>query len=1287
MLKQFKKDIADCMLKDRGILLRQLQKLSANNIKNIRLIKRRIDQARARKQARIEHCPEIKFSMELPIHACIDELRAAIEQHQVIVVCGETGSGKTTQLPQLCLSMGRGIDGLIGHTQPRRIAAKTVAQRIAEELESPLGNVAGFKIRHTDKTSDKTYIKLMTDGILLAELQQDKYLYQYDTIIVDEAHERSLNIDFILGYLKQLLPERPDLKLIITSATIDVEQFSGHFHNAPVIEVSGRTYPVNVRYRPVDIPAQNAPEEDTDQQALLSAIQELSQDGRGDILVFLEGEREIHETARFLNRQRVRDTDILPLYSRLSSGRQTRIFQPHKRRHIVLATNVAETSLTIPGIHYVIDRGYARISRYSRNSKVQQLPVEKISQAAAEQRAGRCGRITDGICIRLYSEDDFLSRARFTEPEILRTNLASVILQMKFLELGDIREFPFIDAPDVRYINDGLRLLKELQAIDKSGDLTETGQQLARLPVDPRLGRILLAAGKLGCVSEILIIISALSGQDPRERPLDMQEKADAAHAQFVDERSDFLFFVNLWRFYHEQARHLSHNRLEKMCRQKFLSYARIREWKEIYQQLKEMLADIQIYSNTESAGHDIIHIALLHGLLDHIAMKTDDKQYTGARGVRLHIFPGSGQFTRLPKWFVAADLIHTTRLYARTVAAINPDWLIKPAAHLLQKEYFEPYWDTRAQQVFVHEKITLYGLVLVGDRKTGYGRINPVDARRIFISHALVKDKLHTGEDFLDHNSKIITDITILEKKSRRRDIYDEQALFDFYDNQLPQNIWNGPAFHKWFMSAKRTNRNLLYITQDMVMYHGADSVTEESHPDKFVLNNTALPLSYEFAPGDKNDGVTLDIPLLMLNQITGNQLEFMVPGMLEEKITFLLKALPKQIRRKLAPLPATARECLHNIESGKGTVYANLAEYLLRTRGIEIPDNIWQSVKLPEYLMISIRVIDENKRVLARGRDISVLKKELAGQLQARLGMAGKETKERDGILRWDFGDLPVSVTMDINNIPVRSFPALVDCGDSVSIRLFDTGDKAVVNMEAGLLRLFMLVLRKDFNYLKKNLLKFGDMALYYAVIGSSTGLRDDLLQFVAREVFLPAGADIRNQGDFETRCREGILKLVSEANRLCLLVFDILQRFHDVRQSLSGDMAVPGQAAGTVSEHLDSLVFNSFLATVPMYLLKNYPRYLDAIKKRVEKLSYDPGRDEKQYRKLKPYWETYKKIIANNNTDLSNRELAMYRYMLEEYRVSLFAQELGTAISVSEERLLQQQHRIINTGCATL
>jgi ATP-dependent helicase HrpA len=1221
--------------------------------------------------------PGIPFSMDLPIHARLDDIREALSGNQVVVVCGETGSGKTTQLPKLCLAMGRGLHGQIGHTQPRRIAAKAVANRIAEELKVPLGDRVGFKIRHTDTTSDHTRVKLMTDGILLAELQRDRYLKKYDTLIIDEAHERSLNIDFILGYLKQLLPKRPDLKVIVTSATIDVERFSEYFDQAPVIEVSGRSYPVEVRYRPIEQPVEDERDDDAELSALLDAVSELSRDSYGDILIFLEGEREIHETTRFLEKQKLRDTDILPLYSRLSSSRQAKILAPHKRRHIILATNVAETSLTIPGIRYVIDRGYARISRYSRRSKVQQLPVEKISRASAEQRKGRCGRVADGICIRLYSPEDYESRAEFTDPEILRTNLASVILQMKALHLPDIRDFPFINKPDPRYINDGLRLLTELKAITADGKLTQTGKQLARLPLDPRLGCMLLAANELGCVSEMLVIVSALSAQDPRERPLDAQEKADAAHERFKDERSDFMAFLNIWKFYNEHARQLSRNQMHKLCQQNFLSYIRMREWKEVHKQLVELLAEMNIHGNSIPADYDAIHCALLPGLLSHVAVKTDEREYTGARGIKLHIFPGSSQFARLPKWIVAAELAETTRLYARTVAAINPQWLVKPAAHLLQREYSGPHWDSRIQQVMGYEKVSLFGLVLITGQKINYGKINPQEARAIFIRQALVENNFHNNAGFLKHNLQLIEEIRLLEQKSRRLDIYNEEALYDFYDKNIPADICNGPAFEKWYKAAARDNEKLLFVNKDDIIYHEAEYVTAENFPDTLAINHNPLPLNYRFQPGEIDDGVNIDVPLFMLNQVSNDQLEGLVPGMLEEKITVMLKALPKNIRRHLVPVPDTAKDCAAHIRTGEKGLAANLAEYLFRSRGIQVPDGAWQSVNIPDHLKFNIRVVDEAHQVLAQGRHLEALKKKFSEQLQSRSSAISSAGLNRAGITRWDFAELPTDIKVKINNMPVTAWPALVDMGESVSIRSFDTREKAQKNMRAGLKRLFMLELAKDFHYLRKNLAHMDEMGLYYSATGKAEELKNDLVNLVAEQVFIADNPDIRTEQAFLERKQQGSARLITAANEFCALVRDILKSHNDIN-SLLEDTS-PGAATSSINDirqHLACLVFPGFLQTTPAGLLRHYPRYLEAVKKRLEKLTYAPQKDEIQLNKLKPYWLEYLQLVElGRNPDNQSAGLAEFRLMLEEYRVSLFAQELRTAIPVSPGRLQRQ------------
>ena len=1268
------------MLRDQRRLLSQLQAIQSSATQNFESLRKQIKQARDRNQARLAACPVVRFSGDLPIHARLDDIREMIQQHQLVIVCGETGSGKTTQLPKLCLSIGRGINGQIGHTQPRRIAAKAVATRVAEELATALGAAVGFKIRHTDKTSHKTYIKLMTDGILLAELQHDRKLEAYDTLIIDEAHERSLNIDFILGYLKQLLPERPDLKVVITSATIDVKRFSEHFGNAPVIEVSGRTYSVEVRYRPID---EDAQEDDTiNDTALLAAIRELSMESHDDILIFLEGEREIHETARFLNRQKFSDTDILPLYARLDTAQQSRIFKPHKRRHIVLATNVAETSLTIPGIHYVIDRGFARISRYSRRSKVQQLPIEKISQSSAEQRKGRCGRVAAGICIRLYANEDFVTRPLYTDAEILRTNLASVILQMKALELGDIREFPFIDNPDTRYINDGLRLLTELRAIDADGHLTGAGRQLARLPVDPRLGRMLLAAHELACVAEVLVIVSALSIQDPRLRPLDAQEKADEAHGRFADERSDFLWFLNFWNFYHERAGHLSQNQLRKLCQQNFLSYMRIREWRDVYKQLSELLSEIGIHKNPEPASYDNIHCALLSGLLSHIAVKTDDREYTGARGIKLNIFPGSHQFSKCPKWIMAAELIETTRLYARTVASIEPQWVVKLAEHLLQREFFEPHWDKRAQQVMAYEKVTLYGLILIPRHRINFGRIDPVEARRLFIQNALVDENYQTQAAFLRFNHAIIKDIRLLEQKSRRLDVLNEAAIYAFYDQRIPEGICNGPAFEKWYRSAAKENKKVLYLNKADIMNHPAESITPEQYPDSLLINQHELPVTYRFQPGEGDDGIILDVPLHLLNQLNPGHLErLLAPALLEEKITAMLRSLPKQFRRDLVPIPEFAHECANSMTIDHKPLTINLAEYLFQSRGIQIPENTWHSMVLPNHLLIKVRVLDVKNEIVAESRDVAELKDMLSEQMQTQFAVISDPLINRDGITVWDFGDMPEVINLRISGLSVRAYPALVDMNESVSVRCFDTAEKAQEKMYAGLMRLFTLVLKKDINYLKKQLPYIDKMCMYYSSIGLCDELKNDLVELIVEQVFIADNPNVRNQDEFNRRKNNGVPGLITAENDICDLIHESLKKYQDIKTRITANiLPVWTTAIDDIRDHLDTLVFNGFIRQVPLKWLRYYPRYLDAINKRLDKLSCSPQKDAKQSNKLKPFWEFYKQFSgANRQSDNSIRELEEYRWMLEEYRVSLFAQELKTVIPVSQERIQNQLDNI--------
>lgn len=1244
----------------------------------------RIMDARDKRQQRIACPPVVHFSMDLPIHARLNDIRRAIASHQVVVVCGETGSGKTTQLPKLCLDVNRGREGLIGHTQPRRIAAKTAAARIAEELGEEPGRIVGFQVRHSDQTSDATRIKIMTDGILLAELQHDRSLERYDTLIIDEAHERSLNIDFILGYLKQLLPQRPDLKLIITSATIDRERFSSHFDNAPIIEVSGRGYPVEVRYRPVAVAteegAEREEEDDENFQAILSALREVARDGRGDILVFMEGEREIHDLSRYLRRQKIPDTDILPLYSRLSSTQQSLIFTPHKRRHIVLATNVAETSLTIPGIHYVIDPGYARISRYNRRSKVQQLPIEKIAQASAEQRKGRCGRMAPGICIRLYAEEDFSSRPFFTEPEILRTNLASVILQMKALRLGDIHDFPFIDLPDMRYVNDGLRLLNELGAIDHNEELTATGRRLARLPLDPGLGRVVLAAGDLGCLREILVIVSALSIQDPRERPLEAQEQADEAHARFHDERSDFLTLLKLWEFYEQHAHAQGTNKLHKLCRRNFLSHARMREWREVYGQLLELSAGLEMQPQAEPADYNRIHSALITGLLSHIAVRTGDREYTGARGVKLNIFPGSGQFRKLPKWIVCAELVETSKIYARHVAGINAQWVLRPAAHLLQREYFEPYWDRAAEQVFAHERIRLFGLTLVERQRINYARVKPAAARQIFIHKALIEGDFHTRAGFFKHNMGMVDELKLLENKTRRLDVYNENALYDFYEQRIPAAICNGPAFAKW-LAGTGGDETLFLPGKEGIMYQHAEEITPERFPDALEIGGHLLPLTYRFDPGADDDGVTLDVPLPVLNQISPGRLDYLVPGLLEEKIVLMLRNLPKAIRRNLTPLPAIARACTEKMKTGGDGLAPALADCLWQSRGIKIPETAWDVARLPDYLRMNIQVLNDARAVMARGRDVRKLQRELSGMIQDSFSSIESGAYPRAGIQRWDFADLPETVTLNAGAVPLTAWPALVDMHQSVSLRLFDTREQAIAEMQAGLKRLFMLELNKEFTYLRKNLPYLKEMSLFYAPVGTREELLQDLLEWIAGRVFLPASADIRRHGDFVQRREAGLKVLFTEADKLCTLAHEILGGYHTQKRRLEeGLPSVPGETTRDIHEHLGRLVHKRFLVLTDAMLLQHYPRYLEAIGRRIERLGYAPEKDARQFTKLKPFQDAGMKFSgAGVARGALSRDINEYRWMLEEYRVSLFAQELGTAIKVSAERLQDQLDRI--------
>ncbi len=1260
--------LAGCMVRDR----RRLQKRLRHDHDDHHSSKLAVDieRARQRREQRRADLPQPDFPADLPITACHDEIIAAIRTNQVIIVCGETGSGKTTQLPKLCLAAGQGVDGLIGHTQPRRLAARTLANRISTELQTAGSLAVGYKIRHQDQTDPDTCIKLMTDGILLAELRSDRDLLDYDTLIIDEAHERSLNIDFILGYLKRLLPRRPDLKIIVTSATIDVERFSAHFDGAPVIEVSGRSYPVEVRYRPYE----NDDDDLAFEHAVLKAVRELSGRDRGDILIFLEGEREIHELARFLRRQQLPDTDILPLYARLGTAGQGRIFQPHKRRHIVLATNIAETSLTIPGIRYVIDGGYARISRYSPRSKIQRLPIEKIAKAPANQRKGRCGRESDGICIRLYSAEDFEQRPDFTEPEIRRTNLAAVVLQMKALRLGSIEDFPFLEAPDRRQVSDAVRLLNELGAMDKNSRLTDIGKQLARLSLDPSFGRMLLAAGEMNCLNEALVIVSALSIQDPRERPLDAQEKADAAHQPFRHERSDFLDFLKIWEFLEKLSKKLSSSQFRHVCRENFFAYVRVREWRDIHRQLGQQMRELGYRRNDAPADYETLHTALATGLLGHVAQKTAPGQYTGARGVQLKLFPGSGQFSKQPKWIMAAELAETSQLFARIVAAIEPEWLLRPAAHLIRTETFEPAWDCDSQRINASERVTLYGLPLVAARPVNYGRVNPVEARRLFIQKALIEQELRSRAPFFHHNRQLIGTIRRDEHKIRRPDILDEQALFEFYDQRLPDPVVDGAAFEQWRKKAERHDPEILFARRDQLVRHEPE--TARVFPDELQVNGIILPVDYVFKPGADNDGMTIDVPLPLLNQFDGESFERLVPGLLEEKISAMLRGLPKRLRRQFAPIPDTARRCLAEVRNSSAALPEALSACLLRRTGIRIAAEEWQTVELPAHLQPRFRVVDEYGHTLGCERDYHALVKCLGGVAASSFSGHIHHDLERDNLRQWDFGGLPESIEIERAGYSVHAYPALVDNGDCVAIRCFDTRAKADRKMRRGLLRLFMLELAGDLKYLRKNLPRHQSLCLAYSPLGSCDELTECILeQTVAQACLDAAEADIRSTVAFRTRLERGRPRLVSIANELCELLKAILDGYTGLRKQLSGSL--PPQwlpAVSDIRNQLDHLVFAGFVRQIDPAWLKQYPRYLDAIRYRLQRLEQNPGRDQQLAGQMAGWWQDYLQLIesyANVPQDAPSA-LMQYRWLLEEYRVSLFAQELKTVRPVSPERL---------------
>ncbi|QOF68338.1 ATP-dependent RNA helicase HrpA [Actinobacillus sp. GY-402] len=1222
----------------------------------------------------------IVFPENLPVSQRKAEIQKLIAENQVVVIAGETGSGKTTQLPKMCLELGLGQKGLIGHTQPRRIAARSVAARIAEEMQTELGGLVGYKVRFNDQIGEQTQIKLMTDGILLAEIQTDRFLNQYDCLIIDEAHERSLNNDFILGYLKQLLPRRPDLKVVITSATIDVERFSRHFNNAPIIEVSGRTYPVEVRYRPV------AEAEEQDQlQGILNAVDELQAEGRGDILIFLSGEREIRDTADALEKQNLRHTEILPLYARLSAQEQNKIFHPSGLNRIVLATNVAETSLTVPGIKYVIDPGTARISRYSYRTKVQRLPIEPISQASANQRKGRCGRVSEGICIRLYSEEDFNNRPEFTDPEILRTNLASVILQMTSLGLDDIESFPFVDAPDKRHIQDGIKLLEELGAIRREelhsplqkNRLTQTGRQLAQLPVDPRLAKMLISAVNLGCVLEVMIIVAALSIQDPRERPQEKQQVADEKHRRFADKKSDFLAFLNLWNYIQEQQKALGKNQFRRLCQKDFLNYLRIREWQDIYHQIRLTVREMGLPINAEPAEYPQIHTALLSGLLSHIGMKEAEKQqYLGARNAHFAIFPNSVLFKKQPKWVMAAELVETSRLWGRMAAEIDPEWIEPLAAHLVKKSYSEPRWSKSRGQVIADEKVSLYGVPIVANRPVNYGAIDPQTSREIFIQSALVEGDWHTRHPFFFENQKLIREVEELEHKSRRRDILvDDRTLFEFYDSRIGADVVSQKHFDSWWKKASQKDPELLNFEKSFLMKEDAQKVSQLDFPNFWHQGNLKLKLSYQFEPGTDADGVTVHIPLPLLNQIEMQGFDWQIPGLRHELIVALIKALPKSLRRNFVPAPNYADAFLARVTNFDKPLTETLSNELRRMTGVNVDADEWKLDQIPPHLRITFRVIDEKGKKIAESMNLDELKFSLKDRVQQSISAVADDGIEQSGIHIWNFDSLPQCYEQKKQGFTVKAFPAITDEKEAVGIKLFETEYEQSVAMRQGLRRLILLNVPSPIKYLHEKLPNKSKLGLYFTPFGKVLDLIDDCIACGVDKLIADFGGFVWNETDFDKlrdfvreNLNEITVDIAQQVERLLTLTFEINKR---LKGKMDFTMAF---ALSDIKSQLAGLIYPGFVEKTGYARLPDIHRYLQAIDKRMDKLAQDINRDRAAMLRVEQCQQAYQQLLAKlPKSKPHSAEVLEIRYMIEELRVSLFAQQLGTKYPVSEKRVL--------------
>ena len=1314
-MNEIETDLDACSYKDQQWLRNQIKKLAAikdqdQRQNKVALIQEKISIAQKSYQSKLEQKLTISYPEQLPVSKQADQIADAIKASQVVIVAGETGSGKTTQLPKICLQAGLGRKGLIGHTQPRRLAARTVSNRIAEEMQVELGSVVGYQVRFTEQVSDSTLVKVMTDGILLAEIKHDKYLYKYDALIIDEAHERSLNIDFLLGYLKRLLAKRPELKLIITSATIDVERFSDFFNQAPVFSVSGRSFPVDVFYRPPyeeDEYSQSLPDQ------IVNTINEIIEEEKnrrwqiGDVLIFLPGEREIRDVAKHLenqsNHQGWRDTEILPLYARLSNKDQNRVFAAHRGRRIVLSTNVAETSITVPGIRYVIDPGTVRMSRYSYRSKIQRLPVEAVSQASANQRMGRCGRVAEGICYRLYSEEDFKTRSEFTDPEILRTNLAAVILKMLDSSLGKVEEFEFIDTPDSRLWNDGYKLLQELQASDQHNRLTPLGRQISSIPADPRLGKMLMTAVDKGCIAELLVIVSALSIQDPRERPREKQQAADQAHSQFKDVDSDFVSFVHLWHEYESQRDKLSTNQLKRYCQKNYLSFNRMREWREIHRQLYLVMKELKlIKENTDSShfwakgegetkslvtegsaessptfrikSYDSIHQSLLSGLLGNIGVHDEKREYLGCRNRRFTLFPGSGLSKKRPKWIFSAELVETQQVYARYNAKIEPEWIESLSNHLHKKSWSEPHYQAKRAQVIAKEKVTLYGLEIISNRPVNYSQIDPVISREIFIRSGLVEGEYQGKAYPLKKNRQLITTLENIEDRTRKRDVVvDDEVVFQLYDGILPKHIVSGVSFEKWFKRLPDDEKDILCFTETDLTRQQSPDFNPGLFPDHLDNNGIRFPLSYQFKPGDKKDGVTISVPINAIKQLDLEKLEKLVPGLLRDKCTQLIKSLPRALRKHFVPVPDVVEKVLPRVESSALPLLEALSHELKRLTLVQVPIDSWNVDALEDYLKFNIQVLSETGKVIDQGRDpVS-----LSNKLKHLSNEAPSVTKTNQNDVQskeWEFGVIQEKVLVKQAGIELFHFPALKDERQAVQ-KVVCTDALLALNLHRmGVARLLFFKLQTQFPLYKKQIKSYTNMALLFAPVGKAESLYDDFLMAAIANHFFASSSVPLNKADFERCYEDSRGDFFEYVVSFSQLVESILKQYHDIMKRLKGKMNLAlAMPMSDLQHQLKNLIYQGFLCATPHKRLKNFPRYLQACSIRYEKMSRDMANERRLVPLLTQWWQNYEDRLKKFEAQgIFDQNLDDFRWLLEEQRVSWYAQQLGTNETVSEKRL---------------